>query len=126
MIVDRPLFYSTQKQKRHANLGLASAGKCAIVSIYSLKKYIFTRWKDKLAYLVFHEVGHIFGLIPPERRKKLILPTSDYYNHCINRKCVMYPYTDYFKELDFAMPFCAQCLMDLRENFIDFTPYKPF
>ena len=96
--------------------GFADLLKYAAVSFGCLKGLHQDYREMKLRWVIFHELGHLFGLISPARRAELVKITHGSWRHCANENCVMYPYSNNFYVGNFTMPFCAVCFFELRDS----------
>ena len=123
ILVKWPIFDTFDKRKERF-LGFASSFKYAIVSTKFSKNIKPEQRPGKLKWVIFHEVGHLFGLISPIRRDELVKVSFVGCRHCHNQNCVMYPYYNNFAEVDFNMPFCAVCLLELRDNLRDYSSFR--
>lgn len=65
--------------------------------------------------IIFHELGHRFGLIPEERTEEVKILVDSESKHCADKTCVMYPVVN--KEVDSyeEEPFCSICLRDMHD-----------
>lgn len=118
-----PLFRKINKTNERLE-GSANPFRIALLSTDFIRNMEFAPGEKKLKFIIFHELGHLFCLISPARRSEFIKMSFDDQMHCGNKNCVMYPYTDCFDEVDFNMPFCAVCLIELRDNFRDFSYFN--
>jgi len=96
--------------------GSAYPGESAVVCVEDSSKITDYYVRRRVFETTVHEVGHIFGLVPDDRKESIII-TLNYYKHCGNR-CVMYPYIGVINDLNLEVaPFCPMCLWYLQDYF---------
>lgn len=115
ILFQHPLFRKINKTNERAE-GSAKPFNFALLSTDFMRDMESVQGEKKLKFIIFHELGHLFCLISSARRSELIKMSFGDQSHCSNKNCVMYPYTDYFDEVDFNMPLCAVCWLELKDN----------
>lgn len=101
-------------------IGLAGKGIGAVVSINRFLGLSQTDQAECIKTETIHELGHVFGLLPPERNQDVETSLG---RHCANR-CVMRQGLQVPKDwLRISAdrlkhgPFCNRCIVDLRKFF---------
>lgn len=105
-------------------LGLAQHHGASALSIHRLLGLENRLQHECIKTIVMHEMGHVFGLIPPERTHNV---EESLGKHCTNR-CLMrqglrvpHDWINITQDRLKYGPFCTTCTKDLREYF--FKPY---
>lgn len=81
LIIDRGLRFNQM-----VAYGVGSHDYCAVISVYDIKTGNLDMDEECLKTIVMHEIGHMFGLIPKDRKINYMIDCSG--KHCLNR-CVM-------------------------------------
>ncbi len=97
-------------------LGLARKHEFALIGLYEIVSINDPRFIKELSDTVFHEFGHLSGLLP-DKRTEQVIKDQDGHNHCSNKRCVMSLYVSILQTDGDDYPFCSFCLRDLRDFF---------
>lgn len=101
-----------REYKKEKISGLTKSYSSAVIFVDKASKINNASVKKAIQFITFHELGHVFGLIPEQRIHKVILSYGEY-RHCGNH-CAMHPKQSLFSN---KKPFCLTCLWDLRAYF---------
>lgn len=99
--------------------GLASAGKGCVLTVHNSTAKTDQDQADYCEFLVSHELGHAFGLLPNDRETDVTKHT-DYGKHCA-RRCTMRLGSNMKLAIRDALKlelFCELCRADLPKHFI--------
>jgi predicted Zn-dependent protease len=104
----------------HFIIGEGVRGFALILSTFRFQQLRADLCHECLKTVAMHELGHVFGLIPDNRKVNVEYSLGKHCtNRCIMRQGLQIP-TDFIRYTEdrlAGIPFCTQCLYDLRRYF---------